>query len=81
MLIQEFEIYTENEKMSQLGVNNTSSAPLSIDMSGIESIWMNVHDDTGEEGTTITLFSGDNFTVKERYDVVLAMWKKSKSAR
>lgn len=80
-MVREFLIYTENKHLSELGVSNTSDAPLAIDMRRIESIWKNIHDDTGEEGTTITLFSGDNFTVKSKYEDVLELWLRVLSAQ
>ena len=76
LTIQEFQIQTEHSRLAEMGVKSLMTAKLAIDILEIDSIWENEHEDTGEKGTTICLKSGTEYVVLDKYEVVLAIWKK-----
>jgi hypothetical protein len=64
----EFEIYTVNEKLRDIGVNNNQRSKCSIDLNQVNSFNETVHTDLDEVGVTVYLDSGEQFSLIMTYD-------------
>lgn len=74
-MIIEFSIYTYNGKLEELGIDQEQVIqPAAINMWEVSSIWRNLHDETGDEGCTVAMKSGESYTVLTPYQTVLRLW-------
>lgn len=66
-IFKEFEIYTENNKLKDLGLESKEVSKMTVDLLMVNSYNETYHTDSGEIGTAIYLDSGDWFAIRTKY--------------
>lgn len=75
-MIKQFKMYTQSQKMKDIGVDDCQLVDVAVDLSEVAAIWEN-EQHNGDEGVAITLKSGVEFVVIGNYPDLLLDWHAS----